>query len=157
MDLGRAVKRGDDDWATALDCGLERTWVEWKKDFIAFVPRSFWGNGDGCFVFFDEVDGLDDALDAFGWVLSVNRDETGGFDEWASDWHFEVVRLGDVDGRFLKGFDHDHLVEVGAVVSDNEETLSLWEKLFSAHDDLDAEHAHEEIVVLTEEPKIEPA
>ena len=43
------------------------------------------------------------------------------------------------------------------MVSDDKETLSLWEKLFSAHDDLDAEHAHEKEVILTDEPEIEPA
>ena len=84
MDLGRAVKRGDDDRAAALNSGLERTWMEWEKDIFAFVSRSFWGDGDRGFVFFDEVDGLDDALDAFGRVFSVDRDETGGLDEWAS-------------------------------------------------------------------------
>ena len=31
------------------------------------------------------------------------------------------------------------------------------EKLFSAHDDLDAEDAHEKEVILTDEPEIEPA
>ena len=156
MDLGRAVKRGDDDRAAALNIGLERTWMEWEKDIFAFVSRSFWGDGDGGFVFFDEVDGLDDALDAFGRVFSVDRDETGGLDEWAGDRHFEVVRFGDIDHRRLfESLDHDHLVEVGAVVRDNEETLSLWKKLLAAHDDLDAEDAHKEIVVLTEEPKVE--
>ncbi len=158
MDLGRAVKRGDDDWTTALDCGLERTWVEWEKDVITLISRSFWGNSDRGFVFFDEVDSLNDALDAFGWVFSVDRDETGGLDEWASDRHLEVVRFGDIDHRGLfEGLDHDHLVEVGAVVRDDKETLPLWEKLFSAHDDFDAEDAHKEIVILAEEPKVEPA
>ena len=43
------------------------------------------------------------------------------------------------------------------MVRDNKETLFLWKKLFSTHDDLDAEHTHEEEVVLADEPKIEPA
>ena len=58
MDLGRAVKRGDDDRAAALNSGLERTWMEWEKDIFAFVSRSFWGDGDGGFVFFDEVESV---------------------------------------------------------------------------------------------------
>ena len=46
MDLGGAVKGSDDDWARALDGGLERAWVEWEKQIIALVPRSFRGYGD---------------------------------------------------------------------------------------------------------------
>ena len=158
MDLGRAVKRGDDDRAAAFNSGLERTWMEWEKDIFAFVSRSFWGDGDRGFVFFDEVDSLDDALDAFGWVFSIDRDETGGFDEWAGDRHLEVVRFGDIDHRRLfERLDHDHLVEVGAVVRDNKETLPLWKKLLAAHDDLDAEDAHEKIVILAKEPEVESA
>lgn len=158
MDLGSAVKRGNDDWATALDGSLERTWVEWEKDVFALVSSSFWGNGNRGFVLFNEVNGFVDALDAFSGILSVNRDESRGLDEWAGNRHLEVVRFGDIDHRLLfEGLDHDHLVEVGAVVSDDEETLSLWEKLFSAHDDLDAEDAHEKEVILTDEPEIEPA
>ena len=42
------------------------------------------------------------------------------------------------------------------MVSDNEETLSFWEKLFSTHDNLDAENAHEKEVILTNKPKVEP-
>ena len=158
MDLSGAVKRGDDDWARALDGGLERTWVEWEKDVFALVSRSFWGNRYRSLVFFDEVDGLVDAFDSFCGVISVDRDESCGFDEWASNWHLEVVWFGDVDHRFLfEGLDHDHLVEVRAVVRDDKETLTLWEKLFAAHDDLNAQDAHEKEVILTNEPEVESA
>ena len=87
--------------------------MEGEKKIIAFVSRSFWGNGDGGLVFFDEVDGLVDALDAFDGVFPIDWDKASGLDEWASDRHFEVVRFGDVDHRlFFEVLDHDHLVEV---------------------------------------------
>ena len=87
--------------------------MEGEKKIIGFVSRSFWGSCDGGLVFFDEVDGLVDTLDAFGGVFSIDRDKTSGLDEWASDRHFEVVRFGYVDHwLFFEGLDHDHLVEV---------------------------------------------